>query len=185
MKLVLASSSPRRIELMRFLKVKFEVRIPLNVNESKVRKVPEDVEELAYMKARSVMKSVDDVIIGADTVVVIDGEILGKPRDEMDARRMLYKLSDRWHEVYTGVCIMGNEWVERFNVRTSVKFAELSEKLVDFYLKTGEYRDKAGAYGIQELGALLVERIEGDFYNVVGFPLRRIWEVLERRGIWA
>ena len=120
-----------------------------------------------------------EVIVAADTIVAIDGKILGKPADEKDAFAMLKTLSGRVHEVFTGVCVIfANGRKERFFEETKVEFYELSDKEIADYIKTGEPMDKAGAYGIQGKGALLVKRIDGDYYNVMGLPVARLLRVL-------
>jgi len=145
--------------------------------------VPQDPEQhttiLSQRKARAVASSVGDgIIIGADTIVVLDGRILNKPKDALDAARMLQALSDRWHEVYTGFTLVDRP--SDFSVsaveRTRVKFRRLAIDEIDAYIQSGSPMDKAGAYGIQDdYGAVFVERIEGCFYNVVGFPLTRFY----------
>lgn len=120
-----------------------------------------------------------EVIVAADTIVAIDGKILGKPVDEKDAFAMLKTLSGRVHEVFTGVCVIfANGRKERFFEETKVEFYELSDAEIAAYIKTGEPMDKAGAYGIQGKGALLVKRIDGDYYNVMGLPVARLLRVL-------
>ena len=186
-KYILASASPRRRELMNIITDKFEVVVS-DADESAVdsKNTPPAiyVQELALLKAaataKKVLKNKKAVIISADTIVVRDGEILGKPKDEQDAVRILKSLSGRAHEVYTGYCIMRIADAKTFcgSVKTKVKFRELSEETIDEYIRTGEPMDKAGAYGIQAKGALLVEGIEGDYFNVVGFPVGEIAERL-------
>jgi len=181
--LVLASSSPRRRILMRLLGMDFVVRAP-RCNEDDVElSLPDVVVELARRKAVSVLEP-GDVVVAADTVVECEGKILGKPRDDMEALRYLRFLSGRWHSVYTGVCVLSNRWEETFYEQTRVKFRNLPQRLIDFYISTRSHEDKAGAYGAQDAGALFVEKIEGDFMNVVGLPIGRVWEVLYKRGVW-
>lgn len=180
--LVLASSSPRRRELLTRLGLDFVVKVP-NVEERFEGGSPERiVTELAVKKSRAVECGKDDIIISADTLVWLDGP-LGKPRDDEEARRMLRRLSGRWHTVYTGVCVRTVGWEEVFCEATRVKFREISDLEIECYLATGEHRDKAGAYGIQGFASTFVERIEGDYTNVVGLPLPRLWSVLIDRGI--
>jgi len=147
---------------------------------------PEDVvAEFSRKKADSVVHRCgpDDVIIAADTIVWHDGTVLGKPADEEDAVKMLKKLSGDWHSVYTGLTIRHGERVLTQEEITSVKMRALDEKLILRYIATGEPMDKSGSYGIQGLGALLVERVDGDFFNVMGFPLYRLSLMLESMGI--
>jgi septum formation protein len=137
------------------------------------------VEELALRKAAAVAKGhPDDTVIGADTVVVLDGEILGKPRDEAEARAMLAKLAGRWHTVYTGVAVLRNGEKTVFSQSAKVEFAPMSAAQIAAYVATGEPMDKAGAYGIQGKGALFVRGIEGDFYTVMGLPVCGLYNVI-------
>lgn len=135
--------------------------------------------EFAARKARA-----GDIIIAADTLVLLDGAVLGKPEDEADAFKMLNLLSGNWHQVYTGLCVMSGtgEAVCDFEM-TDVKFRELELEEIEGYIETGEPFDKAGAYGIQERGALLVERISGDYFNVMGLPLSKLGLMLRRFGV--
>jgi len=163
--------------------------VPSDFDESGVTQWPPEEHVLvsATAKASDVALRVRDaVVIGADTVVVVDDSILGKPGDEEDARRMLRLLSGRSHHVFTGLCVirrMKGETVRSLRdcVRTEVRFGELTPEIIDAYIATGEPRDKAGAYGIQERGSVLVEGIAGDYFNVVGLPVyrlsRMLWEV--------
>ena len=148
-------------------------------------KIPEDVtpelapEYLSGIKCRCIASVYDlSVVIGCDTVVICDGEVLGKPVDEADAIRMLKMLSGKTHHVVTGVTLGRGCRYSSFSVDTAVTFRELSDEEIKAYVKSGEPMDKAGAYGIQGLGALLVEKIDGDFYNVVGLPVSRLAEEL-------
>lgn len=143
------------------------------------------VQELALIKAaasaKMVLKNKNAVIIAADTVVALDGGVLGKPKDEDDAFNMLKSLSGRTHDVYTGYCVMRvkDGFTVCNRVRTEVLFKELDEELIKRYIKTGEPMDKAGAYGIQGMGALLVEKIDGDYANVVGLPVSALSDTLK------
>ncbi|AEH24970.1 Maf-like protein [Pyrococcus yayanosii CH1] len=178
---MLASASPRRREILAKFFEDFIV-VPSGVGEESYAKTPEKhAVEVARRKAMKVAEKMGlgHTVVGADTVVVIDGEILGKPRDEDEARKMLERLSGRVHEVITGYCIVhGGKIIEGFS-RTEVKFRALSHLLINWYLSTGEWRDKAGAYGIQGKGGLLVEWIRGDYYNVVGLPIEVIFKLVE------
>ncbi|WP_297066016.1 Maf-like protein [Thermococcus sp.] len=176
--LVLASSSPRRREILSRFISDFEV-VPSNVDEVYSGKPEECAVELARKKAREVHSRVGRTVIGADTVVSVDGKILGKPKDEREAYEMLKLLSGKVHRVTTGYCIVHGGREITGVVTTEVKFRELDDELIWAYIKTGEPMDKAGAYGIQGLGGLLVEWIKGDYYNVVGFPMEIIWKLRE------
>lgn len=186
-KIILASASPRRRELMENMGLRFEVVVTDADESSADSSVPPEiyVQELALIKAAAAAKKSsgrkDAVVISADTVVVNNGEIMGKPKDEEDAKRMLGLLSGRTHSVYTGFCVMrmSDAFTVCKNVRTDVTFRELNEDKIDRYVKTGESADKAGAYGIQGMGAMLTERINGDYFNVVGLPVGELADVLE------
>ncbi len=178
--MILASASPRRRELLGLITKDFEV-IPSNAPEV----IPEGCdpfkasEHLACIKAQDIAaKHPGETVIGADTTVICDGQILGKPRDEEDARRMLTLLSGKVHCVMTGVCIVKDAVKESFSVCTKVEFYPLSPEEIDRYIATGDPMDKAGAYGIQTEGALLVKGIEGDFMNVVGLPVAELYRHL-------
>lgn len=185
-KIYLASSSPRRAELLSAMGLGFEVLSP-NADETSVdTSAPTNiyVQELALLKAAAAAKELSGrkgIIIAADTVVCLDGEILGKPKDEADAARMLSMLSGRTHEVYTGICVMRSPdgYTVCDSVCTSVAFWPLSEEKIGRYIETGEPMDKAGAYGIQGKGAALVEKIEGDYFTVVGLPVSKLTKLLE------
>lgn len=172
--LILASKSPRRRELMKFITDKFIVKTA-QVDET----LPENISPadavlyLSKIKAEP-FRNENDIVIGADTVVATDGIILGKPADENDAKNMLKRLSNRVHSVFTGVTIIKGEREESFFVETKVKFYNLSDEMIESYIKTREPFDKAGAYGIQGFGCLLVESIEGDYFNVVGLPVSKV-----------
>ena len=141
--------------------------------------------DICLRKARFVAENTktDDIIISADTLVFINGTCLGKPESEDEAERMLKTLSGRIHEVYTGVTVLTNSIPDTRFVVTKVHFKTLSEEEIDGYVKTGEPMDKAGAYGLQGLGALLIEGIEGDYYNAIGLPIRTLYEMLKKVGV--
>lgn len=187
MSIVLASASPRRRELLEMLGVK-DLKVIPAVGEEVITDgmLPsEAVCSLSRAKAEEVSKlcKKDDVVIGADTIVSLDGEILGKPVDEQDAFRMLSALSGRIHNVFTGATVIrGNQLITEYE-RTLVRFRELSEREIRAYIATGEPMDKAGSYGAQGIGALLTESIEGDFFAVMGLPLCRLAKMLERVGV--
>ena len=180
-KIVLASASPRRAEILRTVNWPFEA-LPMEVDET--RKQDEDaatyVQRLARAKAEAARRSTGSTIVAADTVVVIDEQILGKPRDRDDARNMLRQLSGQWHQVLTGVALIDNATSELKVAyeTTEVKFAVMSQDEIDWYVSTGEPMDKAGAYAIQGLGARFIEEIKGDYFNVVGLPVRLLYEML-------
>lgn len=184
-KIILASASPRRRELLEQIGVDFGVFVT-DADESKIDKnLPVNlyVEEVAMAKAAAACSSAENkIIISADTVVYHDGKILGKPKDESDAFKMLSSLSGNMHEVYTGICIMRSS--DGFAVadyeKTEVYFNSLTEDEINNYIRSKEPMDKAGAYGIQGLGALLVNRINGDYFNVVGLPLSKLAEMLRK-----
>ena len=181
---ILASQSPRRKELLTRVFAEFTV-IPSDVEESACAKTPaEYVAALARAKAEEVFARVgkDALVIGADTVVACDGEILEKPKDEQDAFRMLSRLSGRDHTVYTGLAICKNGETLVDVEETRVWFRVLSDDEILRYIATKEPMDKAGAYGIQEKGAQLVQKIDGDYFNVVGLPLCKLCERLHSLG---
>lgn len=176
MKVILASASPRRKELLQIIFSDFEA-IPADIDET----IPDGVEAefapeyLACQKAMHISKSYPDaLVIGSDTVVITDGEILGKPNDADDAKRMICALSGKVHYVVTGCAIFYGGRSLSFSEKTEVEFYPLSEKEIDDYVATGEPFDKAGAYGIQGFGSVLVKGIHGDFFNVVGLPVARL-----------
>jgi septum formation protein len=181
-KFILGSSSPRRAELLRKAGINFEVVVPKNINEEQVSADPvSHVLELSRKKAENVAKKVrDSIILGADTIVVLDGEILGKPKDSDEAFKMLKKLSGMEHKVYTGISLVDKDKGRVLSgyQLTKVKFNQLKDKEIKDYIDTGEPLDKAGAYGIQGMGNFLVEKIEGDLDNVIGLPLRKLEELL-------
>ena len=182
---IVASASPRRKELLENIGYRFEI-IPSDADEScNERLSPEElVMELAERKAKSVFeKNTDAVVFGCDTVVEYDGIVLGKPKSRDEAREMLCKLSGRIHNVHTGVCITDGERTECFVSTVKVEFYELTEALIESYTATGESDDKAGAYGIQGLGSVLVKGIKGDYFSVVGLPVAETSRRLAEFGI--
>ena len=180
MQLILASQSPRRKELLGLFGVPFTVRVA-DIDETMDFSAPaaEEVARVSRLKALAIPREDDDVLIAADTIVVCQGRILGKPRDEAEAYAMLRLLSGRDHQVMTGVTVLrGNE--ERvFTQITDLHFRELSDKEIYRYIATGEPMDKAGAYGIQGGAALFCEKMDGDYYNVMGLPVCRLGETLK------
>jgi septum formation protein len=182
--LILASSSPRRKELLENLRLTFAVSSS-EVDESFDPKLsPEEVVmELAERKAQAVFKENRDAfVIGSDTIVVLNNQVLGKPADEAEAIRMLTSLSGTQHEVFTGVSIVSPTSTSRFYERTEVWFWELTDDEIRAYVKSGEPLDKAGAYGIQQLGSMLVKKINGDYFAVVGLPVARTIRELKKAG---
>jgi septum formation protein len=181
-KIILASGSPRRAEILGFVGWEFE-KHTADIDESVIEnETPENyVQRLAREKASAVAaKFADKLILGADTIVLLNGEIIGKPTDLEDARKMLRKLSGRWHEVLTGVAFVKNEKSVVDLQRTRVKFAEMSNEEIEFLVKNGEPLDKAGAYAVQAQAALFIEKIEGDYWNVVGLPINLVYRLVER-----
>lgn len=201
-KIILASASPRRRELLAQIGAEFEVRVSDKEEIYHSSRPEEIVKELALMKAENVAADLaeemraagagngelrDIVVIGADTVVVLDGQILGKPKDEEDAADMLSRLQGRAHEVYTGTAILdydeqGHQSVVNQAVRTEVHVHAMEKAEIRRYIATGEPMDKAGAYGIQGRFAAFIDRIEGDYYNVVGLPVSSVYQELKKAG---
>jgi len=187
-KLVLASQSPRRAAILRAVGWKFEKQIA-DIDETQFENENPAgyVLRLARAKALAVAENFDDaLVLGADTIVVVGNEIIGKPRDFQDARRMLRTLSGRFHEVLTGVALVKSfgkrlETKTAFE-RTRVKFAELSEAEIEFLVEKGEPLDKAGAYAVQAQAALFIEKIGGDYWNVVGLPIHLVYNLIKNFG---
>jgi len=185
-RIILASGSPRRKELLSKLNIDFEI-ITSDADETIESDNPEIiVETLSERKARAVYSEIEDdsiLVIGADTIVYYDGEVLGKPEDEEDARGMLCMLSDRTHQVFTGVTLLyrvnGEEKIKVLSDRTDVTFYEIDKFDLSEYIKTGSPMDKAGAYGIQDDFAKHVKKIDGDYNNVVGLPLSRLYQEMK------
>ena len=178
--LVLASQSPRRAEILR------NAGIPFTVRSADVDETPLEAERpgpyvrrLAEAKARAIEAAADEIVLAADTTVVASGELLAKPVDAADARRMLRLLSGRRHEVLTGICIRRAEHVLCDQASTAVWFAPLTDAEIEEYVASGEPMDKAGGYAIQGRGSRFVERIEGCYFNVMGLPVSRVWRHLK------
>ena len=184
-RVVLASNSPRRRELLGGLGVPFEVKVLPDIEENYPADLPvaQIAEYIARENAdayRPVMAD-DDLIITADTIVVVDDQVLGKPADEADARRMLHLLSGRTHQVITGVCLTTTSAQRRFSVTTDVTFKMLTDEEIDYYIDRYQPFDKAGAYGIQEwIGYIGVTSLSGSYFNVMGLPVQRIYVELSR-----
>ena len=176
MRIVLSSASPRRAQLLEMLGLEFEV-IPSDKEETAPDNLPIEEKVMAIAKCKAADEG--DVIISADTIVYFQGEIFGKPKDEEDAFNMLKRLSGNTHEVYTGICVNGKCDYEK----TYVTFRCLSDDEILSYISSGEPMDKAGAYGAQGKGALLIEKIDGDFFNVMGLPISKLSLMLKEFGV--
>jgi septum formation protein len=183
---ILASQSPRRRELLERMGLPFQIIVP-DIDEAMDRPLPphELVETISAEKAKAVACQVgpDAIVIAADTVVALDGQLLGKPADRADAARMLSALSGRQHQVYTGFTVLRGEQRITRSEETLVTFRPLTPAEIEQYIATGEPMDKAGAYGIQGVGALLVEGVQGDYFNVMGLPVCALGKVLKEFGI--
>jgi septum formation protein len=185
--LILASGSPRRAEILTAVGWPFDTLVA-GIDESvyENEKPVSYVERLAKSKVAAVAAKLESgLVLGADTTVVVQDEILGQPCDDADARRMLLLLSGKWHEVFTGVSLMrvGHEPLVEHEI-TRVRFAEMSAAEIDWYVATAEPMGKAGAYGIQGKAALFIEEIDGDYFNIVGLPIRLVYKMYEKlRGL--
>ncbi len=177
-RLVLASASPRRREILSHVGLDFDVVV---TDADEKNNLPEDVGELVreLAKRKAAACTANGIIIACDTVVCLDGKVLTKPEDADDAARMLRALSANTHQVYSGLCVTDGEKVITSHTVTEVKMRKLTEDEIAAYIATGEPLDKAGAYGIQDLGGIFVERIDGDYYNVVGLPLESLCRILK------
>lgn len=185
-KLILASGSPRRRELLAGLGLPFEVRVLPGIDESYPDDLPasEVALYISLKKAAAYSVAEDELVVTADTVVVLGDEIMGKPKDEDDARRMLRELSGRTHHVITGVCMKTAKDERHFSVTTEVDFRKLTEEEINYYITQYHPMDKAGAYGIQEwIGYVGVTGLRGSYYNVMGFPVQRFYrELVDMEG---
>ena len=181
MNLILASASPRRKELLEKFGVPFLIRAADIDETMDPHKAPYDeLGRVSRLKALATEKEFDDILIAADTIVVCEGKVLGKPRSEEDAAAMLRLLSGRDHQVMTGCTVLRGEICETFTEVTDIHFRPLTEKEIHRYVASGEPMDKAGSYGIQGGAALFCERMVGDYYNVMGLPVCRLGEVLKK-----
>ena len=183
-KIILASNSPRRKELLAGLDLQFEVRVLQDIDESYPHDLPtlKIAEFISKKKAGAYVETMadDELVITADTVVILGDEVMGKPHDEADAKRMLGELSGRTHQVATGVTLSTKERQMSFSVVTDVTFKQLSADEIDYYVRTYHPMDKAGAYGIQEwIGYIGVTALKGSYFNVMGLPVQRIYEALK------
>jgi len=179
MQLILASQSPRRRELMEIFRVPFIIRVA-DIDETMDPNKPasQEVARVSCAKAQAVAHDPDDVVIAADTIVVCNGQVLGKPTDEADAYRMLRLLSGRDHQVMTGLTVLRGDKCVTCTEITDIHFRELSDREILAYIATKEPMDKAGSYGIQGGAALFAEKLNGDYYNVVGLPVCRLGQIL-------
>ena len=183
--IILASNSPRRRELLRGLDLDFEVKVLPDIEEDYPADLPTEQIPLYIASEKAAayksMMAESDLIITADTVVVLGYEVLGKPKDLDDARRMLRELSGRTHQVITGVCLMTQQKTSSFAVTTDVSFKELTDEEINYYVDTYQPLDKAGAYGIQEwIGYIGVTGLQGSYFNVMGLPVQRIYKELNK-----
>lgn len=181
MNIILASQSPRRKELMGLFRIPFIIRVA-DIDETMDPNKPvyDEVARVSRAKAEATPHTPGDVVIAADTVVVCNGQVLGKPTDEQDACRMLRLLSGRDHQVMTGVCVLYNGAATTCTEVTDIHFRELSDREILAYVRTGEPMDKAGSYGIQGGAALFAEKMAGDYYNVMGLPVCRLGSLLRQ-----
>jgi septum formation protein len=179
MELILASQSPRRKELLGLFHIPFAVRVA-DIDETMDETKPpfDEVARVSRLKAEAIVRQEDDVVIAADTIVVCEGKVLGKPRTEEDAKAMLALLSGRDHQVMTGMTVLRGETALTCTEVTDIHFRELSDAEIRAYIATGEPMDKAGAYGIQGGAALFAEKMVGDYYNVMGLPVCRLGMLL-------
>src|SRR5690625_231101 len=185
--LVLASSSPRRQELFKQVKIPFTIRVA-EIDESKITTTnPENkVTKLATLKGRAVpIHDEREVILAADTIVAYKGKILGKPKTKTEAKNMISSLSGEIHDVFTGVMIRSKKMEKTFVSRTKVEFWALKSEEIAAYIETDEPYDKAGGYGIQSLGSVFVKQIIGDYYNVMGLPLSKVFRELKTFGVYS
>lgn len=185
MNIVLASNSPRRRELLAGLGIEFEVRVLPDIDESYPADLPvmQIAEYIAHEKASAYLLTMkdNDLVITADTVVIIGNEVLGKPKDEEDAKRMLRLISGKTHQVVTGVCLTTTKLQRHFSVSTDVTFKNLPENEINYYITKYKPFDKAGAYGIQEwIGYVGVTSLNGSYFNVMGLPVQKLWEELKK-----
>ena len=179
MNVILASQSPRRKELMGLFHIPFTVRVSdADETMDPALSPAEAVALVSRRKAEAVSRKQDDVVIAADTIVVCGGQILGKPKDAADASRILHLLSGRDHQVMTGMTLLRGDVCKTVTEITDIHFRALSDREIDAYIRTGEPMDKAGAYGIQGGAALFAERLQGDYYNVMGLPVCRLGQLL-------
>ena len=180
MNVILASQSPRRKELLGLFSIPFVIRVA-DIDETMDAAKPpfDEVARVSRLKALAVERKADDLVIAADTIVVCNGQVLGKPADEADARRMLKLLSGRDHQVMTGMCVIRGDREVVCTEVTDIHFRDLTDREIDRYIATKEPMDKAGSYGIQGGAALFAEKMAGDYYNVMGLPVCRLGQILK------
>ncbi len=183
-KVILASNSPRREELLRGIDIDFEVKVLPDIDESYPDILPGDgiAEFVATNKAKAYRKSLqeDELLITADTIVLLDGEVFGKPANKEEAKRMLRKLSGKEHRVISGVCLTSTKKQTSFSVASDVEFGKLTEDEIEYYVERYSPLDKAGAYGVQEwIGYVAVKHINGSYYNIMGLPIHRLYRELK------
>ena len=181
MQLILASASPRRKELLGLFKIPFTIRVAdIDETMDNTKSPFDEVARVSALKAKAVERQWDDIVIAADTIVVCEGKVLGKPRSEAEAVEMLSLLSGRDHQVMTGCTVLQGDRAETFTEVTDLHFRTLSRREIENYVASGEPMDKAGSYGIQGGAALFCERMVGDYYNVMGLPVCRLGQTLRR-----
>ena len=180
MNLILASQSPRRKELLGLFRIPFTVRVADIDETMNPSAAPySEVARVSRLKALAIPREPDDVVVAADTIVVCEGNVLGKPHSEDEAKEMLRLLSGRDHQVMTGMTVLRGDSAAVVTEVTDLHFRELTDKEIDAYVATGEPMDKAGSYGIQGGAALFCQRMEGDYYNVMGLPVCRLTQILK------
>ncbi len=187
MRIILASNSPRRRELLSGLDIDYEIRIMPNIAEDYPADLPADevAEYISREKAAAYLPTLadDELVITADTVVILDGDIIGKPHSLEEAKQMLHRLSGKKHRVMTGVCLSSKQRQHAFSAKTDVQFSPLTEEEIDYYVEKYQPLDKAGAYGVQEwIGYVGVTALEGSYFNVMGFPVQRVYQELKKFG---
>ena len=179
MQLILASQSPRRKELLGLFHIPFQIRVAdIDETMDPACSPAQEVARVSRLKAEAARRSLDDIVIAADTIVVCKDQILGKPKDEADAFRMLRLLSGTDHQVMTGLTVLRGDSTTVCTEITHIHFRELTDQEIHAYIRTGEPMDKAGSYGIQGGAAVFAEKIVGDYYNVMGLPICRLWQIL-------
>lgn len=184
MKIILASNSPRRRELLSGLDVDYEIRVMPDIAEDYPEDLPVELvpEYISKEKAAAYLPALadDELVITADTVVILDGDIIGKPHSLDEAKQMLRRLSGRKHRVVTGVCLTTTQQQHTFSAKTDVQFSPLTDEEIEYYVEKYKPLDKAGAYGVQEwIGYVAVTALEGSYYNVMGFPVQRVYQELK------
>ena len=185
-RIILASKSPRRKQLLSLLNINFEA-IPADIDEeiNPNNDLVKEIEKLSYQKANHIyLQNKDALVIGSDTIVKINGQVLGKPKTYEQAKQMLRLLSNNTHEVVTGVTIISNDKVETFSSVALVTFYPLTEEEIEEYVKTNEPMDKAGAYAIQGIGSKYIKSINGDFYTIMGLPIGELYHRLQKYKIF-